>query len=144
MKYEVKKYLWGLGKEKVYPVALFSRIPLAWVEKLLQFNENHSFNKRVWPLYPSNICNGSDNVNSISSSLLNRVNWRAISVRKSPNTTSVKKHLYKHNTTAKPAAQQLREIHLAWISLKAEFHCPVSQKLTAHEGKDWCHLSGIC
>lgn len=90
---------------------------------------------------PSNICNGFDNVNSISSNLLKSVNWRVGSVRKSPNTTSVKKHVYKHNMTAKPAPQQLREIHLAWISLKAEIHCPVSQKLTTHEGKEWCHLS---
>lgn len=67
-----------------------------------------------------------------------------LTVRKSPNTTPLEKHVYKHNTTAKPAARQLREIHLAWISLKAEFHCPVSCELTAHERKYWRHLSVIC
>lgn len=67
-----------------------------------------------------------------------------LAVRKSPNTTPVEKHVYKHNMTTKPAARYLKEIHLASISLKAEFHCPVSYKLTAHEIKDWYHLFGVC
>lgn len=77
-------------------------------------------------------------------SLFTSINWRTISLRKSPNTIWVKEHMYKHSMTAKPAAQQLRGINFAWIFLIAEFHCPLSQKLATHEGKDQCHLSCIC